>query len=239
MGVTAERLAKKYGITRDEQDEFAYLSHRKAAAAIAGGAFEEEIVPVEVKQKKETFLFSEDESVRKDVSLEKMAKLPPVFVDGGTVTAGNACPMNDGAAAVLVMSAAKAREYGLNPKARVVAWASVGVDPAIMGIAPVPATRMALRKASLDLDDIALVELNEAFAAQSIAVIRELDLDPRKVNVNGGAIALGHPVGATGCKLTVTLINELIRRNERYGLVTLCMSGGQGMAVIFENLRYK
>ncbi|MEW5762916.1 MAG: thiolase family protein [Bacillota bacterium] len=238
MGVTAERLAQRYGITREEQDEFACLSHRKAAAAIARGAFTEEIVPFEVMKGKETVVFAEDEAVRKDVSLEKMAQLPPVFVEGGTVTAGNACPMNDGAASVLVMSGAKAQEYGLNPKARVVAWASVGVDPAVMGIAPVPATRKVLKKASLRLEDIALVELNEAFAAQSLAVIRELELDPRKVNVNGGAIALGHPVGATGCKLTVTLINELIRRNERYGLVTLCMSGGLGMAVVFENLRY-
>ncbi|MBO8129040.1 MAG: thiolase family protein [Peptococcaceae bacterium] len=239
MGVTAERLARRYGISRNEQDEFAYQSHYKAVKAIERGAFEEEIVPLEVKKRKETVVFAEDESVRKDIDLEKMSKLPPVFQKNGTVMAGNACPMNDAASSVLVMSAEKAKEYNLNPKARVVASASVGVDPAIMGIGPVPATRKALQKAGLSLDDIALIELNEAFAAQSLAVIKELELDPQKVNVNGGAIALGHPVGATGPKLTITLINELIRRNERYGLVTLCMSGGLGMAVIFENLRYQ
>ncbi|RJX21453.1 MAG: thiolase family protein [Desulforudis sp.] len=238
MGVTAERLAKRYGITRNDQDEFAYQSHMKAAAAIERGAFAGEIVPLEVRKGRETVVFSEDETVRKDISLEKMAKLPTVFQENGTVTAGNACPMNDSAAATLVMSANKARELGMHPKARVVAAASAGVDPAIMGIGPVPATRKTLEKASLSLDDIALVELNEAFAAQSLAVIKELGLDPEKVNVNGGAIALGHPVGATGPKLTISLINELIRRNQRYGLVTLCMAGGMGMAAVFENLRY-
>lgn len=239
MGVTAERVAERYGITRSVQDEFALLSHCKAAEAIEKGSFEEEIVPVQVKKGKENVILARDESVRHDVSMEKMMKLPAVFQEKGTVTAGNSCPMNDGAAATLVMSAEKAGEFNLNPKAKVVAMASAGVDPEIMGIGPVPATRKALQKASLDIDDIALVELNEAFAAQSLAVIKELGLDPRRVNVNGGAIALGHPVGATGAKLTITLVNELIRRNERYGLVTLCMSGGMGMAVIFENLWYK
>lgn len=239
MGVTAERLAQRYGITRYEQDEFACSSHRKAAAAIQRGAFEEEIVPWEVKKGNQSILFSQDESVRFDISMEKISSLPAVFQENGTVTAGNSCPMNDAAATTLVMSAEKARELGLEPKGRVVAMASVGVSPEIMGIGPVPAVRRALGKACLDLDDISLVELNEAFAAQSLAVIKELELDSRKVNVNGGAIALGHPVGATGPKLTINLLNELIRRDERYGLVTLCMSGGMGMAVIFENLRYK
>ncbi|MFZ5897955.1 MAG: thiolase family protein [Bacillota bacterium] len=239
MGVTAERLARHYGITREAQDEFAYMSHRKAARAIENGAFKEEIVPLEVKRGRETVVFDEDETVRKDISLEQMGRLPAVFLDGGTVTAGNSCPMNDAAAVVLVMSAEKAGQYNLRPKARIVAAASVGVDPAVMGIAPAPATRKVLEKAGLDLDDIGLIELNEAFAAQAIAVIKELGLNPDRVNVNGGAIALGHPVGATGPKLTMTLLNELIRRNERYGLVTLCMSGGMGMAVVFENLRYR
>ncbi len=239
MGVTAERLAQKYGITRDEQDRFSYLSHRKAAAAIEKGVFIEEIVPLEVKKGNQSFVFSQDESVRFDISMEKISRLPAVFQENGSVTAGNSCPMNDAAATTLVMSPEKARELNVNPKGRVVAVASVGVDPGIMGIGPVPAIKRALSKASLDLDDIALVELNEAFAAQSLAVIKELELDPERINVNGGAIALGHPVGATGAKLTITLLNELIRRNERYGLVSLCMSGGMGMAVIYENLRYK
>lgn len=235
MGDTAEELARRYGITREEQDIFAFESHRKAAAAQATGRFTEEIVPVAVTNGRDTRLFAADESVRADVSLERLAALPAVFREGGTVTAGNSCPLNDGAAALLMMSAAKAESLGLQPLGVVRAFASAGVDPEIMGIGPVPATRKALAHAGLRLDDIDLVELNEAFAAQSLAVLRELEIDPGRVNVNGGAIALGHPVGATGAKLTTTLLYELRRRQARFGLVTLCMAGGQGIATVFEN----
>ncbi|GAB4264253.1 MAG: acetyl-CoA C-acetyltransferase [Thermoleophilia bacterium] len=236
MGVTAERLAERHGITREEQDEFALGSHRKAVAAQERGAFAEEIVPLTVHSRKEEIDFRADESVRPDASFEALAKLPPVFLEGGTVTAGNSCPMNDGAAAVIVMSAEKAKRLGIQPLARIKAFASAGVDPAIMGIGPVPATRKALDRAGLRLDDIGLIELNEAFAAQSLAVIRELGADPDRVNVNGGAIALGHPVGATGAKLTTTLLGEMRRREVKFGLVTMCMAGGQGIATIYERL---
>ena len=236
MGVTAENLAEKHGITREEQDAFALESHRRAAEAQRKGRFAAEIVPVMVKERRAERSFEHDESVRPEATMEDLRKLRPVFVDGGTVTAGNSCPMNDGAAAVVVASRAKADELGLEPLARVKAFASAGVDPAIMGIGPVPATRKALDRAGLTLKDIDLIELNEAFAAQSLAVMRELELDPERVNVNGGAIALGHPVGATGAKLTTTLLNEMHRRDARYGLVTLCMAGGLGIATIYEKL---
>ena len=236
MGVTAENLAERHGITREEQDAFALESHRRAAEAQREGRFAAEIVPVTVKERRSERSFDQDESVRPEATMEDLRKLRPVFVDGGTVTAGNSCPMNDGAAAVVVASRAKADELGLEPLARVKAFASAGVDPAIMGIGPVPATRKALDRAGLTLKDIDLIELNEAFAAQSLAVMRELELDPDRVNVNGGAIALGHPVGATGAKLTTTLLHEMHRRDVRYGLVTLCMAGGLGIATIYEKL---
>lgn len=234
MGVTAENLARRHSISREEQDLFALESHRRARAAQVAGRFSDEIVPVTVRERRETRVFNVDESVRAEATMEGLAKLPAVFQEGGTVTAGNSCPMNDGASAVLIMSEAKARELGLEILGAVRAFASAGVDPTIMGIGPVPATRKALANARLTLEDIGLIELNEAFAAQSLAVIRELGLDPARVNVNGGAIALGHPVGATGTKLTTTLLHEMKRRDARYGLVTLCMAGGQGIATIFE-----
>ncbi|TKI56088.1 thiolase family protein [Brevibacillus antibioticus] len=236
MGMTAERLAVQYGISREEQDRFAYESHVRAAAAIEAGLFANEIVPIEIKVRKGTRVFAQDESVRHDIKLDELAKLKSVFQKEGTITAGNACPMNDGAAAVLMMSREKAEEAGLTPLVKIKAFASAGVEPDVMGIGPVPATQKVLEKAGLSLDDIGLIELNEAFAAQALSVIKCLELDTSKVNVNGGAIALGHPVGATGAKLTVTLMNEMMRRREKYGMVTLCMAGGMGMSVIYENL---
>lgn len=236
MGVTAERLAEMYEISREEQDEFAYRSHKKASQAMKEGKFKEEIIPVEVKTRNGTEVFAVDESVIDPVDREKLASLKPVFKKDGDITAGNACPMNDGAAAVLMMSEEKAWKEGLQPLVKVKAFASSGVNHSVMGIGPVPATKKALKKAKLTLDDIGLIELNEAFAAQAIAVIKELNLDERKVNVNGGAIALGHPVGATGAKLTVTLMHEMIRTKTKYGLVTMCMAGGMGIAVIYENM---
>ncbi|MED1801543.1 thiolase family protein [Brevibacillus porteri] len=236
MGMTAERLAVQYGISREEQDRYAYESHVKAAAAIEAGTFESEIVPIEIKDRKGNRVFAQDESVRHDIKLEELAKLKSVFQKEGTITAGNACPMNDGAAAVLMMSREKAEEAGLTPLVKIKAFASAGVEPGVMGIGPVPATQKVLEKAGLTQGDIGLIELNEAFAAQALSVIKCLELDTSKVNVNGGAIALGHPVGATGAKLTVTLMNEMMRRREKYGMVTLCMAGGMGMSVIYENL---
>ncbi|MCM3142171.1 thiolase family protein [Brevibacillus sp. MER 51] len=236
MGLTAERLAVQYGISREEQDRFAYESHVRAAAAIEAGTFANEIVPIEIKDRKGTRVFAQDESVRHDIKLEELAKLKSVFQKEGSITAGNACPMNDGAAAVLMMSREKAEEAGLTPLVKIKAFASAGVEPDVMGIGPVPATQKVLEKAGLALEDIGLIELNEAFAAQALSVIKCLELDSSKVNVNGGAIALGHPVGATGAKLTVTLMNEMMRRREKYGMVTLCMAGGMGMSVIYENL---
>lgn len=236
MGITAERLAEQYGISREEQDRFAFDSHCKANEAISKGRFAQEIVPLEVRGRQGISRFEQDESPRSDIALEKLGKLQPVFKEGGTVTAGNACPMNDGAAAVLLMSREQAERKGMKPLVKVRAYASAGVEPGVMGIGPVPAVRKALQKAGLSLEEIGLVELNEAFAAQALAVIKELELSPGRVNVNGGAIALGHPVGATGAKLTVTLIHEMLRSGVKYGMVTLCMAGGMGMAVIYENV---
>lgn len=236
MGMTAERLAKQYDISRERQDDFAYESHVRATKAMEANKFLDEIVPVEVKTKKGTTTFSVDESVKFPVDREKLARLKPVFKNDGFVTAGNACPMNDGAAALLMMSEERAIKAELQPLIKVKAYASAGVDHFVMGIGPVPATKKALEKANLTLDDIGLIELNEAFAAQSIAVIDELGLDQDRVNVNGGAIALGHPVGATGAKLTVTLMHEMIRTKTKYGLVTMCMAGGMGISVIYENM---
>ncbi|MED3762425.1 thiolase family protein [Peribacillus frigoritolerans] len=236
MGITAERLAEKYGIRREEQDQFAYQSHKKAWKAIEEGRFNREIISLKIKDRKGLQIFNHDEGVREDIHLDQLASLPAVFKNEGTITAGNACPMNDGAAAVLLMSKQQAEEKGLKPLLKIKAFASAGVEPGVMGIGPVPATRKALEKAGLSLGDIGLIELNEAFAAQALAVIKELDLNPDIVNVNGGAIALGHPVGATGAKLTVTLMHEMLRSQVKYGMVTLCMAGGMGLSVIYENM---
>jgi acetyl-CoA C-acetyltransferase len=237
MGNTAETLAVKYAISRDEQDAFALQSQKKAVAAIESGKFKEEVVSVPLNGKRKgPETFEEDEVPRKDISPEKLAKLRPVFKKDGTVTAGNACAQCDAASAMILASADRAKELGVTPTARVISYASAGVDPSIMGIGPVPAVRKALEKAGMTLDDIDLIELNEAFAAQAIAVERELKWDREKLNVHGGAIALGHPVGATGAKITVTLLNALKTYDKTLGLVTLCIGGGQGVAVIFERL---
>ncbi|MEK4066164.1 thiolase family protein [Peribacillus sp. FSL R5-0717] len=236
MGITAERLAEKYGIRREEQDQFAYQSHKKAWKAIEEGRFNREIISLKIRDRKGLQIFNHDEGVREDIHLDQLANLQAVFKNEGTITAGNACPMNDGAAAVLLMSKQQAEEKGLKPLLKIKAFASAGVEPGVMGIGPVPATRKALEKAGLSLGDIGLIELNEAFAAQALAVIKELDLNPDIVNVNGGAIALGHPVGATGAKLTVTLMHEMLRSQVKYGMVTLCMAGGMGLSVIYENM---
>ncbi|MGM8212154.1 thiolase family protein [Virgibacillus sp. W0430] len=236
MGITAERLAHKYNISREEQDQFAFQSHCKAINALESGKLQEEIFPLKIKTKEKMAIFSTDESVRHDINMESLRKLSPVFKEDGLITAGNACPMNDGAAAVLMMSNKKAEAKGLKPLIKIKAYVSTGVDHAIMGIGPVTATLKALKKAKLSIEDIGLFELNEAFAAQAIAVIKELQLPPERVNVNGGAIALGHPVGATGAKLTVSLMHEMIRSETRFGLVTMCMAGGMGICVIYENM---
>ncbi len=235
MGLTAENLAEKYNISREEQDEFAHRSQVLADAAIKEGRFKEEIVPYEVKEGKSSFIFDTDEHPRLS-SPEVLAKLRPVFKEGGTVTAGNSSGRNDGASALLMMSKEKAEYYGLKPQARIVAQAVSGVSPEIMGIGPVDSTKKALKQAGLTMDDIDLIELNEAFAAQALAVIRESGMDLDKVNVNGGAIALGHPIGATGAILTTKLLHEMKRRGSRYGLVTLCIGGGQGISTIIEYL---
>ncbi len=236
MGMTAERLAEQYQISREEQDQFAYDSHMKAAKAVKENKFSDEIVPVELLTREGRQFFTADENVRASIDKEKLATLKPVFKKDGFVTAGNACPMNDGAAALLMMSIKRAEQEGLQPLVKVKAYASAGVNHSIMGIGPVPATKKALEKAGLTLDDIGLIELNEAFAAQALAVIKELGLNESRVNVNGGAIALGHPVGATGAKLSVTLIHEMMRSKTKYGLVTMCMAGGMGISVIYENM---
>jgi len=244
MGLTAENVARKYKISRTDQDAFAYRSHQRAAAAITEGKFVDEIVPITTKRwttngdgpHATDVTFAVDEGVRRDTSLEAMAKLTPVFAKDGVVTAGNSSQTSDGAAAVLVMSAEKARKLGLQPLAVFRSFATAGVAPEIMGIGPVHAIPKALKAAGVRLADIDLVELNEAFAAQALAVIRELHIDEDIVNVNGGAIALGHPLGCTGAKLTATLLYEMRRRHARYGLVTMCVGGGMGAAGIFERL---
>ena len=235
MGLTAENLADKYGISREEQDIFAQRSQERALDAIKGGRFAGEIIPVEIPQRKaEPTVFAIDEHPR-GTSLERLAKLAPVFKEGGSVTAGNSSGRNDGAACLVVMSAKEAQRRGLQPLAAIRSQAVAGVPPEIMGIGPVPATRKALALAGLTLDDIGLIELNEAFAAQSLAVIRELGLNQDIVNVNGGAIALGHPLGCSGARLLATLLFEMRRRGTRYGLATLCIAGGQGIATIVES----
>ncbi|MGM7724191.1 acetyl-CoA C-acetyltransferase [Metabacillus sp. Hm71] len=235
MGVTAENLCEKYELTREELDQFAANSQQKAVSAIEAGRFEEEIVPVVIPQRKgDPIVFAKDEFPRAGTTAEKLAGLRPAFKKDGIVTAGNASGINDGAAAVVVMSKQKAEELGLEPLATIRANASAGVDPSIMGIGPVPATKKALEKAGLSIADIDLIEANEAFAAQSIAVGKELNFDEEILNVNGGAIALGHPIGASGTRILVSLLHELKRRDGRYGLATLCIGGGQGVATVIE-----
>lgn len=242
MGLTAEELARDYKISREDQDEFSYNSHLKAIDAIDNGYFKDQIAPVEVeetyldngKRKVRNYRVDTDECPRRDTSREALAKLKPVFANKGTVTAGNSSQTSDGAAFVLVMSEDMVRELNLEPIARLAAYSLAGVDPRIMGIGPVEAVPKALKQAGMKMDDLDLIELNEAFAAQSLAVIRELDLNQEILNVNGGAIALGHPLGCTGAKLTIQIMNELKRRNKKHGMVTACVGGGQGVAAIFE-----
>jgi len=237
MAITAENLAEQYDISREEQDAFAYQSQMRTRDAWESGRLAEEVVPTEYRDRKgRTQVLERDEHPRPETTLESLAKLPPRFKQDGTVTAGNASGIVDGAAAVVVASARAAEARGLEPIGRIVAWGTAGVNPDIMGIGPVPATRIALEKAGLTLDDLALYEVNEAFAAQCLAVAKELKLDMERLNVNGGAIAIGHPLGATGARLTLTMLYELRRRGERYGLVTMCIGGGQGIAAIVEAL---
>jgi len=244
MGLTAEAVAKKWDISREQADEFSYQSHTKAANAIQNGKFKSEIVPVNVpevwvendRRQEKTLLVDTDEGVRADTSLEALAKLKPAFAQGGVVTAGNSSQTSDGAAFVLVVSEEIVKQFNLKPIARLAACSVAGVEPIHMGIGPCAAIPKALKQAGLTLNDIQLIELNEAFAAQALAVIKEAGLDPRIVNVNGGAVALGHPLGCTGAKLSVQLFNELNRRNEKYGMVTACVGGGQGIAGIYEML---
>ena len=234
MGVTAENIAAKYGFTREQQDQFAVESHKRASRAIDGGYFNSQIVPVELKSKKGVEQFTTDEHVRKEVSMADMAKLKTVFKKDGTVTAGNASGINDAAAAVVLMDAKAAKNH--KPIARLVAYAHAGVEPQLMGLGPIPAVKRVFEKAGLKPADMDVVESNEAFAAQAMAVTKDLGLDPAKVNPNGGAVALGHPIGATGCILTVKALYELQRTNKRYALVTMCIGGGQGIAAIFERI---
>ncbi len=245
MGLTAEAVAKEYNVSREDQDLFSYDSHRKAIEAIEKGYFKPGILPMKVEEvyvdekgrrQKRTFTVDTDEGPRADTSIEALAKLKPVFAAGGSITAGNSSQTSDGAAFVIVMGEKMVNELGLRPIARLVACASAGVHPRIMGIGPVEAVPKVLRQAGMNLGNIDLVELNEAFASQALAVIRKLEIDPKIVNINGGAIALGHPLGCTGCKLTVQLIHEMKRLNKKYGIVTACVGGGQGIAGIIENL---
>jgi len=245
MGLTAEAVAKDYSVSREAQDEFSYHSHQKAIAAIQAGHFKSGILPVTVdeiyldakgKKQKRNYIVDTDEGPRADTSVEALAKLKPAFAAGGCVTAGNSSQTSDGAAFVIVMSERMINELGLKPIARLVSSAVAGVHPRIMGIGPVAAIPKALKQAGLNLADIDLIELNEAFASQSIAVIREAGLDPAKVNINGGAIALGHPLGCTGCKLTIQNLNDLKRLNKKYGMISACVGGGQGIAGIIENI---
>lgn len=244
MGLTAEEVSLKYNVSRDDQDDFAYHSHQKAMAAIESGKFSKEIVPITIeetyydngKRKKRSFVVDTDEGPRKDTTVEALAKLKPAFKTGGIVTAGNSSQTSDGAAFVVVMSERLMKQLGLEPEARLVNCSSVGVNPRYMGIGPCEAVPKALKNAGLSLNDLDIIELNEAFAAQSLAVIRTLEVDPTRVNPNGGAIALGHPLGCTGARLAITLSRELKERNKRYGMVTACIGGGQGIAAVIERL---
>ena len=234
MGMTAENVAEQWGLTREEMDEFAVISQQRAEKAVDGGVFDEEIVPVTIPQRKgDPIVFNRDEHLTRGSTMEKVAKLRPAFKkDGGGVTAANASGINDSGAAVVVMSKEKADELGVEPLATIISYASAGVDPSIMGVGPVPSSKKALEKAGMTIDEIDLVEANEAFAAQSLAVRKDLGLDPEKTNVNGGAIALGHPIGASGCRILVTLLYEMKRRDAKKGLATLCIGGGMGTALI-------
>ncbi|MFZ1990228.1 MAG: acetyl-CoA C-acetyltransferase [Alphaproteobacteria bacterium] len=235
MGQTAENIAKQWQITRDQQDEFAVTSQNRAEAARKAGKFKDEIVPVTIKSRKGDVIVAQDEYIREGVTKEAISSLKPAFQrDGGTVTAANASGINDGAAAVVLMSDKEAVKRGLKPIARIASWAQAGVDPAIMGTGPIPASRLALAKAGWKIGDLDLVEANEAFAAQSLCVVKELGLDPAKVNVNGGAIAIGHPIGASGARILVTLLHEMQKRNAKKGLATLCIGGGMGIALTVE-----
>jgi acetyl-CoA acyltransferase len=245
MGLTAEAVAKEYNVSREQQDEFSLHSHQKALNAIQNGYFKSGILPMNVeeiyvdenfKKQKRNFVVDTDEGVRADTSMEALAKLKPVFAQGGTVTAGNSSQTSDGAAFVIVMSEKMMNELGLKPIARLVNCISAGVHPRVMGVGPIEAVPKVLKRAGMNLSQIDLIELNEAFASQSVAVIKTLELDPSKVNINGGAIALGHPLGCTGAKLTVQIINDMKRLNKKYGIVTACVGGGQGIAGIIENL---
>lgn len=237
MGITAENVAEEYGITRQEQDEFSANSQEKAVKAIADGKFKDEIVPIVIPQRKgDPIVFDTDEFPRPGTTAEKLGKLKPAFKKDGTVTAGNASGINDGAAAIIVVSGDYVKEHGLKPMAKIVSYGSRGVEPRVMGIGPVKATKVALERAGLKVEDLGLIEANEAFAAQSIAVAKELNFPMDKVNVNGGAVALGHPIGASGARILVSLLHEMEKRNERYGLATLCIGGGMGTALIVERV---
>ena len=245
MGLTAERVVAEFGVSREDMDQFAYNSHRKAAEATDAGYFAEEIVPFAWEETvvgadgmplTVTKILDQDEHLRRETTPEALAGLKPVFKPGGSVTAGNSSPLSDGAAAVVVMERENAERLGLTPLARFIGFAVAGVRPEIMGVGPIKAVPKVLERCGLTLDDIDIIELNEAFASQSLAVMRELELNPQVVNVNGGAIALGHPLGCTGAKLTVQIINEMKRRNSEYGMVTMCIGGGMGAAGIFQNL---
>jgi len=234
MGITAENVATKYSLTRADQDEFAAVSQQRAIAAIEAGKFKDEITPVTIKQKKSEIVFDTDEFPRAGTTAETLGGLRPAFKPDGTVTAGNASGINDGAAALVLMSADEAKKRGLTPLATIKSWATAGVDPSIMGVGPIPASKKALEKAGWSVSDLDLVEANEAFAAQACSVVRELNLDPAKVNVNGGAIALGHPIGASGARVLTTLLHEMKRRDAKRGLATLCIGGGMGIAMCVE-----
>jgi acetyl-CoA C-acetyltransferase len=234
MGTTAENVAKKFNVSRQEQDEFAAASQQKAEAAQKTARFKDEIVPVTIQTRKGDVVFDSDEYVRHGTTAESLAGLKPAFDKGGTVTAGNASGLNDGAAAVMMMTAGRAKELGLKPLARIKAYASAGVDPSIMGIGPIPASKLCLKKAGWTVKDLDLLEINEAFAAQAIAVNRDMGWDTSKVNVNGGAIAIGHPIGASGCRILVTLLHEMIKRDAKKGLASLCIGGGMGVALAIE-----
>ncbi|MFC7321748.1 thiolase family protein [Halobacillus campisalis] len=236
MGMTAEHVAERFNINREDQDFFALESQHRASRAINEGKFKEEMVSIEITDRKKPFLMETDEHPRPETTFEKLSSLRPAFKKDGSVTAGNACGRNDGASALVIMKESKAKELGLQPHARIIDWSASGVSPEIMGIGPVPAVKKLLEKTSKQVQDIGLIELNEAFAAQALAVIRELSLDPEKVNVNGGAIALGHPVGASGARIITTLLHEMRRRKEQLGVAALCAGGGQGMAMMFEQI---
>jgi acetyl-CoA C-acetyltransferase len=234
LGVTAENVAKKYAISRQEQDQFAVASQNKAEAAQKAGKFKDEILPFEIQQKKGAIVFDADEFIKHGTTLESLSGLRAAFAKDGTVTAGNASGINDGAAAVVMMSATLAKELGLTPLARIKAYSSAGIDPSIMGMGPVPASQLCLTKAGWTHQDLDLMEINEAFAAQAIAVNKEMGWDTSKINVNGGAIALGHPIGASGCRILVTLLHEMVRRDAKRGLASLCIGGGMGVALAVE-----